>query len=182
MYELECNVREQSSDKQAEWCGWRIRRDGLPWYAQHSWVVTCGHFSREQEASRGLSADPVNLYLPYVRVVAMDTAVLQRQTSCESRLLSVMLKSLCINYLPFTPMSDRISDGQSRRPAECSVQEGFTSALAVSHASHCNCICYYMAPGSAGGSMTSYRLRDARQLLWRCGVWFRWGDCEGNGD
>jgi len=22
MYELECNVQEQSSDKQAEWCGW----------------------------------------------------------------------------------------------------------------------------------------------------------------
>jgi len=22
MYKLECNVQEQSSDKQAEWCGW----------------------------------------------------------------------------------------------------------------------------------------------------------------
>jgi len=25
MYELECNVQEQSSDKQAEWCGWSQR-------------------------------------------------------------------------------------------------------------------------------------------------------------
>jgi len=32
MYELECNVQEQNSDKQAEWCGWSCILDTGPGY------------------------------------------------------------------------------------------------------------------------------------------------------